>query len=293
MKIYNVKLNSILLVILLLTDCALTLYIGIWREWFWTAVSSLQLSKFIYLISYFTVAAFISCFVSGYSQFLINYISLIWRKRLTSKALSCARAGFFHDTMIKGSKKLPNGAIEGFSQRVQEDCLNYPLLFLTILTGIFKNFVTLLIFIGIIVFQLGIIYLIFPVLYVIFGTLISAKIAKPLINLNYNWQVVEAKFRQFLFKSNYGRVHRVNYNLYKQTKYLEYFQSFYNQITIIVPFLILAPIYFSAKISFGILMQCTSSMGEVINSASYFINSFSDINKWLSCRKRLKELEII
>ncbi len=144
-------------------------------------------------------------------------------------------------------------------------------------------------------------YLIIPTLYTIIGTYIAAKIANPLINLNYINQVKEAAYRALLVyktrfeqkKDLYEEVYSNNYNLFIKTKHLNYFQNFYNQITIIIPHLLLAKLYFGAIISFGVLMQMASGMVELINQGSYLINSFSDINKLLASRKRLKELEII
>jgi ABC-type uncharacterized transport system fused permease/ATPase subunit len=40
-------------------------------------------------------------------------------------------------------------------------------------------------------------------------------------------------------------------------------------------------------------MQVASSMAEIINNLSFILNSFSEINRFLSCRRRLKELQII
>jgi ABC-type uncharacterized transport system fused permease/ATPase subunit len=88
-------------------------------------------------------------------------------------------------------------------------------------------------------------------------------------------------------------VHSNNYKLFVKTKYLQYFQSFYNQITVIIPHLILIGLYFTGRITFGIFMQVASSMAEIINNLSFILNSFSEINRFLSCRRRLKELQII
>ena len=51
--------------------------------------------------------------------------------------------------------------------------------------------------------------------------------------------------------------------------------------------------YFSYKISFGVLMQCGASIGHIIDSLSYFINSFNDINRLISGHRRLKEINFL
>lgn len=277
MKITNIKIKFIILCSLVLLECAIGGYIAIWREGYWDSLSRLNLSKWIWYVSQFIVLALLSCWLSGYSQYIINIISLRYRTQLTRKALQLDN----------------HSKIEGGNQRVQEDCREYPLLLLGIINGLVRSIIMICAFAGIILYQLGAVYVLIPILYSVVGTLFAGWIAKPLTSLNYINQVLEAKFRQLLTKRNYKEVHRNNFHLFKKTKYLQYFQSFYNQIVMIVPHLLLVPLLFSAKITFGIFMQVTSSMVELISSLSFILNSFGDINRFLSCRRRLKELRII
>jgi ABC-type long-subunit fatty acid transport system fused permease/ATPase subunit len=272
-----------ILIALLLLDCSLGGFIGVWREWYWNSIAQKLLYKWILYVSEFSIIALISCWISGYSQYIINLLSLKIRTDLTNKA-------FELQTHHK---------IEGGSQRIQDDCFAYPQLLLNLIMGMFRSIIMILVFLTILYIQLPWYYLLIPFGYSLVGTLIAGKIAFPLINLNYINQAVEAKFRELIkLKHNtllevYEEVYINNYNLFKYSKYLQYFQSFYNQITIIIPHLILFVIYFSGKITFGIFMQVAASMTEIINNLSFVINSFSDINRLLSCRKRLKELKIL
>jgi putative ATP-binding cassette transporter len=277
MKIFNEKKFIAVLIILLLIDCAMGGYIAIWREGYWSSLEHKQFLKWGWYIAQFIGLALASCAVSGYSQYITNIVSLNIRTRLTRKAL-----------------KLDNyGAIEGGGQRIQEDCMSYPSLLINLSLGLVRAFIMIGIYCFIIIKGIGLVWLLLPVGYALVGTLLAGKIAFPLIKLNYLNQVVEAKFRQILTKLNYVAVHKNNYNMFIRSKYLQYFQSFYNQITVIVPHLLLATLYFTGKITFGIFMQVASSIAELINSLSYLLNSFGDINRFLSCRKRLKELKII
>lgn len=277
MKLPNIKRAIILIVVLALIECGLVGFIGVWRDWFWSAVNDRNLHLFIRYLMEFSVAAMLACFVSGYGDYLVNCSALIMRTNLTKKAL----------------KLQDRHLTEGFGQRVQEDCLSYPTGLIFLIRDGMRNVLTLIIFTVIIWKQLGPLYLLFPLGYALIGTVISAWIAKPLILLNYMNQVFEAKFRQTLTKLHYVATHRNNHKLFKATKFLAYFQSFYSQITVIIPLIMLSGLYFYGKITFGVLMQCASSMGALIESLSYFITSFNNINKFLSCRKRLKELGII
>lgn len=277
MKVFNLNKYFAILTLLLLIDCALGGFIGVWRDWYWTSLQKMEFSKWVLYVSEFSIVALISCGVSGYSQYLCNILSLKMRTNLTRKAI----------------KSTSYQAIEGGAQRVQEDCWNYPQLLISLIGSGLRSCIMIVVFSTIILFSLPWYYLLLPLAYSIWGTIFAAKIAKPLIYLNYLNQVVEAAFRQTLSKLKYKQVHANNHKLFIKTKYLQYFQSFYSQITIIIPHLVLSFLYFSGKITFGIFMQIAASMTEIINSLSIIILSLNDINKFLSCRKRLKEIGVL
>ncbi len=277
MKILRPYKLFITLTLLILIDCALGGYIAVWRESYWQSLVDKKFYLWLWYIGQFSIIALLSCFVAGFSGYITNIIGLYYRTKFTQVALL--------------SKT--HSIIEGGSQRVQEDCMNYPALMIQIITGLFRSTIMIVVFSTIILHQLPTQYFIIPIIYTLIGTYLASKIAKPLINLNYLNQVVEAKFRQLLTFTDYIKVHKNNRRLFKRTKYLQYFQSFYNQITVIIPHLMLLFVYFSGKITFGVFMQVASSMNELISNMSYFINSFDVINRFLSCRKRLKEIGVI
>lgn len=277
------------ILVLVLLECSGIAFISVWRESFWQSVENKQLHSFFNMLGLFSIVALLLCFISGYTTYLISYLSLLIRTDLTEKALS-----------------KDHHLIEGGEQRVQEDCHNYPFYLLNILVGLSRNIIVFVTFCVIIVLQVGPIYLILPIIYTLIGTGCAAKLAKPLINLNYQNQNVEAAFRRWVLRmgsiviekplklyESYKAVFDNNKQLYVATKKLSYFQSFYNQITVIVPYLLLFSVYFSGKITFGIFMQVAASVAGIIDSMSYLINSFNDINNMLSCRRRLKELKVI
>ena len=279
MKIPKPNFCLISIIVLIIIECALVGYIAWWREGFWSAVSHRDLMSFILYVLKFTVAALMICYVSGKSLYLTQYVSLIYRRNLTRKAF---RKGMIHYHNVEGKE-----------QRIQEDCASYPLLAVSLLTDLFRKFLNLGTFVVILLIQLSGWYLLIPLTYAIIGTCISRYFANPLISLNYTNQLLEAKFRQMLTKNNYAKVHRNNTELFLATKKLSYFQYFYGQISVIIPYIVLYPVYFTARISFGVLMQCANILASIIDALSYIVNSYNDINKWLSCRRRLKEINLI
>lgn len=273
--ISNKKILFSFLILFILLEIVGISFIAVWREWFWSSVSNKNLGLFIEYLIEFSMVVLVLVFVSGYKNYLVNYISLLFRNELTLEAL-------------KDIKK-----IEGYRQRLQEDCRDYPLLSITLATGLFSSILQIVIFSSILVYYTHFYNLGIVLVYALIGTSIASIIAKPLISLNYNNQVVEAKFRQKLNVLNLLKVYLNNLALFKKIKYLQYFQAFFNQVMVIIPLLILSVSYFKGNMQFGQLMQLSAIIASIIDQGSYFINSFDSINKWLSCKKRLKEMGIL
>ncbi len=276
MKTQSLRKCLIFLTILTLLEIGLTAYLGIWREGFWNAVENKHTTNFFVLLGYFSAVALTLCATTGYQQYLVTYSALIMRTRLTKKAL-----------------KAPYEAIPGGSQRVQEDCCLYPRLLISLTLTFAKSTLLIGVFTTIVIVQLNLSYVLLSLLYATLGTIVAAKLAKPLINLNYINQNYEAAFRQLLTRVNYIKAHRNNFYLMKTTKHLSYFQSFYGQVTVILPYVMGVPLYFAGTITFGVVMQVASSINHIIDNLSMLIYSFNDINLFISCRRRLKELKII
>lgn len=274
MKLLNKTKLGVLLLLLILIELGLTLYLAMWRETFWSAVENKDYNTFIWYLGYFAGVALTLCFVVSYQQYITTILGLYFRTKLTKIAL---KSTISHDTM---------------RQIKQEDCLAYPQLLLNLSVGLFRN-VCLVGIYGYIILKVGILYIILPTGYAVLSTLICYKLAYPLINLNYLNQSTEAKFRELLSKISYAKAFRNNFELAKATKKLGYFQVGFGQTGVVLPYIFLSGLYFSTQITFGALMQCASAMNSLIDSMSFFTTSFNDINKLLSCKKRLKLIEVI
>lgn len=274
MKTFDRRKLYILLIALVVVELCLTMYLASWRNTFWSAVESHNYHIFMLYLGYFAVVALSLCFIGSYQQYIITILGLSIRTSLTRKALS---------------SKMEHVAK---SQIIQEDCLVYPQLYLSLCIGGLRNTCLLIVY-SYFVVAVSPWYLLYPLVYAIVSTAVGYKLALPLINLNYVNQNMEAKFRQFLTKRDYGKAFVNNFNLASATKKLGYWQIGSGQLSVILPYLCLAPLYFAFKLTFGVLMQCASVMNSMTDCLSFYLNSFTDVNKFLACRKRLKELEVI
>lgn len=183
--------------------------------------------------------------------------------------------------------------IDNLRQRHQEDCQAYPNLYLTLVFGLGKAVVYFIVFSISLIYNFSWVYLLIMTLYTIISTWIAHKVARPLIKLNYDTQQAEATYRDNLTQTNLERCISIMFGLASNTKRLSYFQTFYGQIAVILPICLCSPSYFMGALSLGALMQATGIMSTITDNLGFGITSFNDINKFRSCRARLKEAGIL
>lgn len=138
------------------------------------------------------------------------------------------------------------------------------------------------------------------------GLVISWFVGIKLPGLEYNNQKVEAAFRKELVyaeddKVNYGKTEtivelftglKINYNrLFLHYGYFDIWVNFFEQLMIIVPYLIMGPGLFSGLITLGVLVQVSNAFSKVRESFSIFISNWTTITELRSIHKRLREFE--
>jgi putative ATP-binding cassette transporter len=141
-------------------------------------------------------------------------------------------------------------------------------------------------------------------LFAVLGSWGCFWVGRKLWGLQYANQKKEADFRYHLVKlrddprnkdqaglTGLFKVLTDNYVvLYKNLKWFGFARSTYFQAAIIVPFIVVAPAYFSGAIGFGVLMQIVHAFGVVNTNMSYLLDNYLDITKLKSVSARLIEL---
>ncbi len=261
----------------MLGELVLAVYLTEWKHTFWDYVAARNFNAFIKQLSIFTVVASIICITDTWIEYLKSMLSIKWRAKLNSKAY----------------KLEINPKIENIGQRIQNDCRDYPILMTSLVFGLCKSIVYVIVFSITLVLQFSPFYLAAVVLFSLVSTVVAKYIGNPLIKLNYACQKVEATYRNNISKPNFIACVVNMTALARKAKHLNYFQVLYGQIGNVLPIAIAAPAYFSKEISLGGLMQVNSIMGSIVDNMSYVINSFSDITKLLSVRRRLLEIGVL
>ena len=208
--------------------------------------------------------------------------------------------------------------VEGASQRIQEDIYRFARIFESLGLQVVRAIMTLIAFLPILWGLSGGVdlpyikdipgSLVWVALVVSLGGLfISWFVGIKLPGLEYNNQKVEAAFRKELVyaeddKVNFGKTEtlielftglKINYNrLFLHYGYFDIWVNSFEQLMIIVPYIIMGPGLFTGLITLGVLVQVSNAFSKVRESFSIFIANWTTITELRSIHKRLKEFEL-
>jgi putative ATP-binding cassette transporter len=153
-------------------------------------------------------------------------------------------------------------------------------------------------------------YLVWAALiYAAIGTTLTHLIGRKLIPLNFQQQRLEADFRFNLVRTREnseqiaalggepaereGHLNRFGlvvgnwFALMQRQKLLSFFTQSYSQASVIFPYIVVSPTYFSGAVQLGGLMQTASAFNSVQSALSYFITSYRSIAEWRAVVQRL------
>ncbi len=93
------------------------------------------------------------------------------------------------------------------------------------------------------------------------------------------------------FRERFGAVVRNWWDIMRRQKRLTWFTAGYAQAAVIFPILVAAPRYFRGELPLGGLMQTAQAFGQVQDSLSFIITSYTDIAEWRAVVLRLLGFE--
>lgn len=232
-------------------------------------------------------------------------LALFWRAWLTNTFLN----GYFKDrTYYELDSNAANTDIDNPDQRITQDVNSFTITILDLILDVLNSVLDLVAF-------TGILYSISRELtlglggYVSIGTLLAIAIGTKLIKLNFNQLRLEGDFR-------YGMVHvrdnaesiafyhgedlertQVEGRLDRAIKnydllifwfaLLDIFQYAYNYFARLVPYLIVAPLFFAGKVDFGTIGQGIFAFQMVLGALSIIPTRIQDISSFAASIERL------
>lgn len=228
-----------------------------------------------------------------------NWWVFTWRR--------CLMTSYLH----RWNTQIP--PIEGASQRVHEDTQRFASGIQTCLSVILESLFTLGVFCPVL-YDLDPDLMGMAVVAALGGLTVSMAVGWPLVGLEVNNQKVEAELRRklVLLEADPKEVHtngtpftpfvrivhelvRNYWRLYLSFAALSTWLSFYEQVAMVLPYVLAAPRLFSVdparRFTLGKLVKVSNSFGKVFDSLNVVSDRWLQINEWRSCLRRLHEFE--
>ncbi len=229
-------------------------------------------------------------------------LGLYWREWMTNKFLDnyLQNRSYYE---INSEAKIDNP-----DQRIAEDIKSFTNQSLFFLLTILNSIIDVISFTGIL-WSISVPLSIFLILYAVVGTLIAVFFGKKLITLNFNQLRREADFRYGLVHirdhaesiafyrgeeqelsqigQRFARVFN-NFNLLiGWQRNVDYFTTGYRYAVIILPSLIMAPIYFAGEIKYGDITQAGFAFSQVLGAFSLVVSQIDNLTAFAAGINRL------
>ena len=259
------------------------------------------LEKFWDYMLQFAWIAFPFMLLRSLETYLASHYAFRWRQAMTELYLP--------------RWQRTDAAVEGASQRIQEDCMRFARQTENLGLGLVRAVLTLVSFIPILWLLskgMAIAWLQFEgslfwvaLVTAVGGTVLSWFVGIRLPGLEYNNQKTEAALRKDLVYAEDERsrmdlptvmslfmgVRLNNFRLFNHYAYFHLWSNFYSQTMVIFPYLLMGPSLFTGLITLGAIQQVSNAFGKVNDAFSYLIERWTDITELRSIYKRLSEFE--
>lgn len=240
--------------------------------------------------------------IGVFYRYVAERLSLLWRQWMTHLLV---KRFFFNRAYyrLRSSDKVDNP-----DQRIQEDVRSFTTGVLGYLLTIINSVVTLCGFLGV----LWMISWKLPVsllFYATFGTGLSILIGRRLVGLHFKQFQMEANFRYALVRvrdnsesiaffrgekrehrdlvSRFAEVFGNTMRIIGWNRTLGFFTNSYNYFALILPMLIVGPMFIKGAVEFGVVTQAEGAFAQVLMALSIIIAQFEGLSAFAAGIKRL------
>lgn len=291
------------LLLLLLTSIKLfdvvLSYVG--RD-FMTALSLREEDAFMHNLYLYLGAFGVAIPIIAFYRFTEERLALAWRRWLTneiSKRYLQHRA-YYRLSWYAG--------IDNPDQRIEEDIRSFTSQSLSLFLIFLQSAIALFAFMGVLS-SISWTLTLTAVGYALIGSAITFYLGRPLIGLNFEQLRRDADFRYKLIKvrdnaesiaflrgesreqtrvrQRFKRVIDNTTLIIKRNLILNFFTTGYNYLVIILPTVIVAPLYLRREIEFGVVTQSAVAFGHVLNALSVIVTNFGTLSSYAAVIRRL------
>jgi putative ATP-binding cassette transporter len=294
------------LIILLLAITGLNVvnsYVG--RD-FMTAIADRETGQVYWLALVYLGVFAASTSVGGFARLTEMVLGLRWREWLTRRFLDryLSRHAYYY---LNVSSEVDNP-----DERIADDIKTFTTSSLSFLILAFNSIITIAAFSGVLWSITPWLFLASAV-YPVLGTSLTVLVGRRLVRLNNLQLKKEGDFR-------FGLVHvreqaeaialvhaehkeggRTGDRLTRLVRnfrtiidvifYLRLLTGGYNYLTQLIPVLIVAPLYFSGDVEFGVVTQAAMAFSQVFNAFSLIIEQYQDLSQFVAVVNRLGRLD--
>ena len=299
------RATGVLLVLLLLlfSFTALNVALNFIGRDFMTALSEKNLPAFNKSLLLYLGAFIVATPVSVYYSYVRGILGVNWRLWLTGHFLD----HYFHGRAYYHIKD--NREIDNPDQRITQDIASFTSASLGFLSIIFFSLVQLVSFIGIL-WGISVKLVVILVAYAAFGTTVTFFFGKKLVHLNFQQLRKEADLRYGLvhvrdnaesiafFRGENREKEQIRNRLLEAMKNLrfligwqrnlEFFTKGYEYIILVLPVVVMAPLYFAGQIKFGVVTQAESAFVQVLGALSIIVSQFEQLTGFVAGINRLE-----
>ncbi|WP_051341885.1 ABC transporter ATP-binding protein/permease [Pseudonocardia spinosispora] len=280
----------------------------------YTAFQKRDASQFYRYMGIFGFIAAVNVVQVMLSYFLGQLLVIRWRVWLTNEMLT----DWMTDRSYHVANFLPD-AVDNPDQRIQEDINSFTSNSQDLLLGAVSAIISTCSFVAVLWtlsgpmsvfgFQVPRAMTFAILIYVTVASVVVFKVAHPLIRLNFVKEALAASFRYALVRLRDNsesvafysgeRVERRNldsgfravignaWDLVHRNVKLNGLNIVVTQLSVVIPFILQAPRFFSGAVSLGDMQQTASAMGQVHDSLSFFRNNYDTFATYRATIDRL------
>jgi len=271
---------------------------------FMSAIQDRERSAFVYYAWVYAGVFAISTVVAVLLRFSEERLGLLWRvwmtRMLTGIYIDCGTY-----LRMRSDQSLSNP-----DQRITEDVKSLTTMSLSLVLMMSNSSITVISFSGVLLAISPTLFVV-AFTYAIVGSGLTLMLARPLVQLNYQQADFEADFRADLVRlnqladaialsgdearsrerlmeqigklaGNYRRIVAVNRNT-------GFFTTGYNYLIQLVPIVIVAPLFMSEGVDFGVIGQSAMAFSTLVAALSLIVTQFQSISQYAAVLTRLGE----
>ena len=298
------KANALLVLLLVLSVASVGVIVlaSYASRDFITAIEKKDWHAYWRAMWFYVGALGVAVLLDVYSRLAQQSLALLWREWMSQHLIK----RYFNNRAyyrLRGSQSIDNP-----DQRISEDVRNFTLDSLSYALIVVNSVITLIGFLGVLWSISGLLVGV-ALGYAVAGTFVCFIIARRLVGLHYDRYQKEADFRYGLVRVRdnaesiafYRGEKREHLDLVNRlvavvgnmrsiiiwNRNLGFFRNSYNSLALVVPILIVAPMFMSGKMQFGVVTQTLGAFAQVLAAVSIVADNFEGLSAYLAGIQRL------